>query len=367
MPPGRVAATPAEAEVICRDLGGRAVVKAQVYAGGRGKAGGVKLVDSPQEAREFAASLLGGRLVTVQTGPEGAPVRRLLVEEPADVSGEMYLAVTVDRASGGPMFIASASGGVEIEEVAATRPESIINEGVDVAVGFQPFQARRVGRGLGLEGKQLGAAARIMTSIYTLFMEKDLTLVEINPLVVSGDGGLVAVDAKIDLEDDALFRHPELAAMGDPEQESPLEVEASKAGISYVKLGGSVGCLVNGAGLAMATMDLVQGAGRLPANFLDVGGSADEGKVARAVNIMLADPSVKSILVNIFGGILRSDIVARGILAAYGEKGAGVPLMVRMQGTNVEEGREILAGSGLDVAFASTLLEVEEKLKALPR
>jgi len=362
-----VASTPSEAEAVCRDLGGKAVVKAQVHAGGRGKAGGIKVVNSPQEAHDFAASLIGTRLVTAQTGPEGVPVQKVLVEEPAQVARELYLALTVDRAFQGPVFIASAAGGVEIEEVSATDPEKIANEGVDIAVGFQPFQGRRVSHTLGLETDQVRPATQIMTSIYKLFMEQDCSLVEINPLVVTADGNLVAVDAKIDLEDDALFRHPELVSLADPEQEDPLEVEASQSGISYVKLEGTVGCLVNGAGLAMATMDLVKEAGTAPANFLDVGGSADEDKVAKAVNIMLSDPSVKRILVNIFGGILKSDVVARGIVKAYSQSEAKIPLVVRMQGTNVEEGRQILADSGLNVSFASTLIEVEEKLKtALP-
>lgn len=367
VPRGQVASTPSEAEAVCRDLGGKAVVKAQVHAGGRGKAGGIKVVNSPQEAHDFAASLIGSRLVTAQTGPEGVPVQKVLVEEPAQVARELYLALTVDRAFQGPVFIASAAGGVEIEEVSATDPEKITNEGVDIAVGFQPFQGRRVSHALGLETDQVRPATQIMTAIYKLFMDQDCSLVEINPLIVTANGNLVAVDAKINLEDDALFRHPELVSLADPEQEDPLEVEASQSGISYVKLEGTVGCLVNGAGLAMATMDLVKEAGTAPANFLDVGGSADEDKVAKAVNIMLSDPSVKRILVNIFGGILKSDVVARGIVKAYSQREAKIPLVVRMQGTNVEEGRQILADSGLNVSFASTLIEVEEKLKtALP-
>ena len=363
VPRGQVASTASEAEAICRDLGGKAVVKAQVYAGGRGKAGGVKLVSSPEEARDFAASLIGTRLVTAQTGPEGAPVRRVLVEEPAEVDRELYLALTVDRISRGPVLIASAAGGMEIEEVAATQPEKIAREGIDIAVGLQPFQARRIAHILGLGPKFQRPATAIMTSMYKLFMENDLTLIEINPLVVSTDEKLIAVDAKVSVEDDALFRHADLSSLGDPEQGTPLEMEAEASGISYVKLDGTVGCLVNGAGLAMATMDLVRGAGAYPANFLDVGGSADEAKVAKAVNIMLSDPDVESILVNIFGGILRSDIVARGIVNAYGERESKIPLTVRMQGVQVEEAREVLTKLGPIVTFADTLLEVEEKLK----
>ena len=361
VPKGRVAATPEEVAEICRELGGAAVVKAQVYAGGRGKAGGVKLVNSPEEGSEFAAGLLGTQLVTVQTGPEGVPVRKVLVEEPASVARELYLAITVDRSAQGPAILASAAGGMEIEEVAETDPDAIAQEGVDVAVGLQPFQVRRIARGLGLDARQQRSATRILTAMYNLFMERDLSLIEINPLVVSDDGGLVAVDAKISLEDDALFRHKDLADWGDPEQEAPLEVEAAEYGIAYVKLDGSVGCLVNGAGLAMATMDLVRGAGATPANFLDVGGGADEAKVAKAVNIMLSDPDVESILVNIFGGILRSDIVARGIVNAYQESGSQIPLTIRLQGVQVDEARAVLDASGLEVTFADTLLDVEAR------
>ena len=362
VPRGRVASTPEEVAEICRELGGTAVVKAQVYAGGRGKAGGVKLVNSPEEGREYSEGLLGTQLVTVQTGPEGVPVRKVLVEEPADVSRELYLALTVDRTAQGPVFIASAAGGMEIEEVAETQPEAIAREGVDIAVGLQPFQARRIARGLGLDASQQRSATRILAALYRLFMERDLTLVEINPLVVSGDGDLVAVDAKVSVEDDALFRQKDVADWGDPEQETPLEVEASEYGIAYVKLDGSVGCLVNGAGLAMATMDLVRGAGATPANFLDVGGGADEAKVAKAVNIMLSDPDVESILVNIFGGILRSDIVARGIVRAYEETKSEIPLTIRLQGVQVDEARAVLDASGLQVTFADTMLDVEARL-----
>ena len=362
VPKGRVASSPEEVAEICRELGGTAVVKAQVYAGGRGKAGGVKLVNSSEEGVEYARGLLGTRLVTVQTGPEGVPVQRVLVEEPAQVDRELYLALTVDRSAQGPVFIASAAGGMEIEEVAETQPEAIAREGVDIAVGLQAFQARRIARGLDLDAGQQRSAARIMAAMYKLFMERDLTLIEINPLVVSKDGSLVAVDAKVSLEDDALFRNKDFSDWGDPEQETPLEVEASEYGIAYVKLDGSVGCLVNGAGLAMATMDLVRGAGATPANFLDVGGGADEAKVAKAVNIMLSDPDVESILVNIFGGILRSDIVARGIVRAYEETKSEIPLTIRLQGVQVDEARAVLDESGLQVSFAETLMDVEARL-----
>jgi len=343
------------------------VVKAQVYAGGRGKAGGVRLVNSPQDASDYASKLIGSRLVTHQTGKEGVPVHKVLVEETASVAKELYLALTVDRSAQGPVFIASAAGGMDIEEVSAKQPEKIYREGVDIAIGLQPFQARRVARALGLSGDQAKAAGSMLTAIYRMFMELDCTLVEVNPLAVTSDGKVIALDAKVDLEDDALFRHPDLAALADPAQEDPSEAQAHEAKVAFVKLEGSVGCLVNGAGLAMATMDLVRRVGATPANFLDVGGGADDEKVVKAVNIMLSDSGVKGILINIFGGILRCDIVARGVVRACQERSASLPIIARLQGTNVEQACEILAQSGLDVFFATTLLELEAQLKrALP-
>ena len=364
VPRGAVASTPAEAGEIASGLGGRVVVKAQVHAGGRGKAGGIKLVDTPQEAEQAAASLLGSRLVTHQTGPQGVPVGKVLVEEVSKVTRELYLGLTVDRASRGPVMIASEAGGVEIEDVAAREPEKIRKEPIDPLIGFQPFQGRRLSYALNLEPGLTRPAAQMMGALYTLFVENDCSLVEINPLALTQDGRIVALDAKISFDDDVLFRHPELAEMRDPEQDDPFEAQAQEYGISYVKLDGDVGCLVNGAGLAMATMDVIQSAGASPANFLDVGGGANEEKVARAFGIMLSDPQVKRILVNVFGGILRCDIAARGIVMACKERGADVPLLVRMRGTNVEEGKSILAESGLNVTFADSLAEVAGKMKA---
>lgn len=362
MPKGYVSSTAAEAKKACTDLGGKAVVKAQVYAGGRGKAGGIKLVDSSQEAYEFTSSIIGRNLVTAQTGSAGVPVNKVLVEAPAKVTSELYLALAIDRTAQGPVFIASSAGGMEIEDVASKNPEQIINEAIDIVVGVQPFQARRITKGLGLGREFVGSISHILTAMYQLLWDLDLSLLEINPLIVSEDGSLIAVDAKINIEDDALYRRPHLSDLSDPDQEDPLEIEASQAGIAYVTLDGSVGCLVNGAGLAMATMDLVCGAGTHPANFLDVGGSANEDKVAKAVDIMLSDQKVKVVLVNIFGGILRNDIVARGIVKAYNERNSELPLVVRMQGTNVSDGRQILEDSTLQVSFADTLLELEEQL-----
>ena len=364
VPRGGVASTPAEAREIASGLGGRAVVKAQVHAGGRGKAGGIKLVDTPQEAERAATSLLDSRLVTHQTGPQGVPVGKVLVEEISEVARELYLGLTVDRTFRGPVMIASEAGGVEIEEVAAREPEKIRKEPIDPLIGFQPFQGRRLSYALNLEPGMTRPAAQMMGAIYTLFVENDCSLVEINPLALTQDGRIVALDAKVSFDDDVLFRHPALAEMRDPEQDDPFEAQAQEYSISYVKLDGEVGCLVNGAGLAMATMDVIHSAGASPANFLDVGGGANEEKVARAFGIMLSDPQVKRILVNVFGGILRCDIAARGIVIACTERGADVPLLVRMRGTNVDEGKSILAESGLNVTFADSLAEVAGKMKA---
>ena len=362
VPRGSVASSPAEARDAAQELGGRAVVKAQVHAGGRGKGGGIKVVGTAEEAEKAAASLLGQRLVTPQTGPQGVPVGKVLVEEAAELSRELYLGLTIDGAFGGPVMIASESGGMEIEEVAARDPDKILKEKVDPLVGFQPFQGRRLAYALNLEPKLVRAASQIMVDLYRMFVENDCSLVEINPLAVTTDGRIVALDAKLSFDDDAIFRHPDLNELRDASQDDPFEALAQEYQVSYVKLHGEVGCLVNGAGLAMATMDVIQYAGSKPANFLDVGGTADEKRIAQAFGIMLSDPQVTNILVNVFGGILRCDIVARGIVLAYGEKGAKVPLLVRMQGTNMEEGREILRGSGLNATFADSLAEVAEKM-----
>ena len=362
VPLGSVASTPIEALEAARDVGTPVVVKAQVHAGGRGKAGGIVLADTPADAERAASTILGSQLVTAQTGPQGVPVRKVLVEEAAKLATELYLGLTVERALGGAAMIASEAGGMDIEEVAATRPEEIFKEPVDPLVGFQPFQARRLCYSLGLAPELVRPASQIMSALYSLFAENDCSLVEVNPLGVTEDGRMIAVDAKVSFDDDALFRHADLLALHDPDQEDPFELQAREYGISYVKLDGEVGCLVNGAGLAMATMDVIKSAGSSPANFLDVGGGASEEKVARAFGIMLSDPQVKRVLVNIFGGILRCDIAARGIVSACKEKESRMPILVRMLGTNVDEGKAILEGAGLNVRFAGSLAEVAEKM-----
>ena len=364
VPKGEVATTPGEAMDVSRRLGGRAVVKAQVYAGGRGRAGGIRMVNSPDEARQAAEALLGKNLATHQTGPQGVPVHKVLVEEPIEPAAELYLGITIDGALRGPVMIASQDGGVEIEEIAATAPEKILREVIDPLLGFLPFQGRRLANGLKIEPELVRPIAQIMEGLYRVFVELDCSLVEINPLAVTGTGTLIALDAKVTLDDSALFRHTDLQELHDPEQEDPLELEASRVGVSYVRLDGDVGCLVNGAGLAMATMDVIRSVGARPANFLDVGGSVNEEKMAQAVGITLSDPQVKQVLVNIFGGILRCDIAARGIVEAFKERGASLPIVARMQGTNMEEGKAILEASGLNVAFASSLAEVVQQMKA---
>ena len=355
VPAGSVARSAEEARRATEDLGGRAVLKAQVHAGGRGRAGGVRIVSSPQEAEQAARSMLATTLVTHQTGAQGAPVHAILVEELADISREIYLAFTIDPLYRGPVALASPCGGMDIEEVSATRPQDIFTEPIDPLLGLMPFQSRRLASKLGLEGSTAQAAAQLLSGLYRMFMENDCSLVEINPLIVTGEGLLVALDAKVSFEDDSLYRHSDLRSLRDPTQEDPLERQAADLGISYVKLEGDVGCLVNGAGLAMATLDAARNAGAAPANFLDVGGGASDEKVASAVRIILSDPGVKRVLVNIFGGILRCDIAARGIVLAYKKEQSTLPLVVRMLGTNVDEGKAILSKSGLPVTFADSL------------
>ena len=363
VPRGGVASTAEEAREIARSLGGRTVIKAQVHAGGRGKAGGIQVVNDPQEAGEAAASLLGKNLVTAQTAPQGVPVEKVLVEEVAEVIKELYLALTVDRTFQGPVMIASESGGMEIEEVAATEPGKIYKEAIRPLIGFQPFQGRRLSYALNLDAELIRPSSQLMTGLYRTFLENDCSLVEINPLALTHDKRIIALDAKLSFDDNALFRHPELLEMRDPGQEDVFEAQAQEHDISYVKLDGNVGCLVNGAGLAMATMDVIKSAGASPANFLDVGGGASDDKVAMAFGIMLSDPQVKRILVNVFGGILRCDIAARGIVKACRERGADLPILVRMLGTNVDEGKTILRESGLNVTFADSLAEVSQKME----
>jgi len=365
VPRGIVASTPAEAKAATQELGGQSVVKAQIHAGGRGKAGGVQLVRSPEEAEEAAQRMLASNLVTPQTGPEGAPVQKVLIEELADIKQELYVALTIDRSHHGPALLVSTKGGMNIEEVAANNPEDIHTEPVDPLSGLMPFQTRRLVRKLGLDQDVAGDAAKVLSALYRLFVENDCTLVEINPLIITGDGRVLALDAKINLDDDSMFRHADLLEYRDISQEDPLEAQASDLDIAYVNLDGDVGCLVNGAGLAMATLDVTNAAGAAPANFLDVGGGATPEKVASAVKIILSDAKVRRVLVNIFGGILRCDIAGEGIVLAYKETGSKIPLVVRMLGTNVLEGKEILSTSGLPVTFVDTLTGAAEAIKNL--
>ena len=362
VPQGVVASTAAEARSATEGFGGRAVVKAQVHAGGRGKAGGVKVVQSADDAEATALAMLSTTLVTNQTGPEGVPVNQVLVEELADIAKEMYVALTVDRVERRPVLLVCESGGMDIEEVAATDPDSIHTEPIDPVLGLMPFQSRRIARNLGLEGTAASAAPGLFNSLYQVFIDNDCTLVEINPLIVTGDGGLVALDAKINVDDDALFRRAPLRELRDVSQEDELEAQAADLDIAYVNLDGDVGCLVNGAGLAMATLDVTSAAGAAPANFLDVGGGATVEKVASAVGIILSDAKVRRVLVNIFGGILRCDIAAEGIVQAYRAAGSDLPIVVRMLGTNVDDGKRILGESGLPVVFTDTLSEAAEAI-----
>ncbi len=368
VPEGRVAASADEAAAAAEQLGGELwVVKAQVHAGGRGKAGGVKLVRSPEQAREAAAEMLGQRLVTHQTQGEGLPIEKVWVERGSDIDRELYLSVLVDRARECLTFVASAAGGMEIEEVAEKTPEQILTVPVNPGSGYSGYEARRLGFALGLEGDQLKAFSRLIRALYNLMLAKDASLVEINPLIVTADGDLLALDAKLNLDDNALFRHSDTAEMRDPSQEDAAEAEAAGHGLNYVSLDGDIACMVNGAGLAMATMDLIKLAGGEPANFLDVGGGATAERVSVAFRLILSNSNVKAILVNIFGGIVRCDMIAEGIIAAV--RGVGVPVrvVVRLEGTNVEEGRRLLAESGLDIAAATNLSDAAEKVVAAAR
>ena len=363
VPKGIVATSAEEARQATESMGGRAVLKAQIHAGGRGKSGGVQVVRSGDEAEGAARKMLQTNLVTNQTGPKGAPVHQVLVEELANISQELYLALTVDRVEREPVMLVSSSGGMDIEEVAATEPENIHNEPIDPVLGLMPYQSRRLASQLGLDSSLTSGAAKVLTALYQIFVDNDCTLVEVNPLIVTADGQLVALDAKINLDDDAMFRHSDLRDLRDETQEDELEARAVDLDIAYVNLDGDVGCLVNGAGLAMATLDVTTAAGAAPANFLDVGGGATDEKVASAVGIILSDTKVRRVLVNIFGGILRCDIAARGVVLAYEQTGSKLPLVVRMLGTNVDEGKKILADSGNSVVFADTLGEAAEAIK----
>ncbi len=365
IPKGRVATTPEEAAEITTELGGKAIVKAQVHAGGRGKAGGIKVVSSAEEAAQATKDLIGTTLVTFQTGPEGAPVGSVLVEELVDVETELYVGMAIDGATEGVVAIASSAGGMEIEEVAETTPEKLLRVSIDPVLGLQPFQGRRIAYGLGVDDSLVRPISALMDSIYKVFEESDCSLVEINPLGITTDGRVLAMDAKLNIDDDAVFRHRDLQPLRDTDQEDVLEVEARESSINYVKLDGDIGCIVNGAGLAMATMDVTHSAGAAPANFLDIGGGADEAKVAKALSIVLSDPDVKTVLVNLFGGILRCDVAARGFLQAAEEAtDAMKPMIVRMLGTNSDEGREIMANSGLDVVLVDDLNQAADAIRA---
>jgi succinyl-CoA synthetase beta subunit len=365
VPRGEVVLKKDEARAAAERLGTPVVVvKAQIHAGGRGKGGGVKLAKSTDEAATLAERMLGMKLVTAQTGPEGRIVRRVLVEEGLDIRRELYLSVLVDRSAGAPVFMASASGGMEIEQVAKEHPEAILRETIRPETGFQPYHARKLAFGLGLSADLVRVAVPFLQSLYRAFIETDSSLLEINPCVVTGDGRLVALDAKINFDDNALYRHPEFKDLRDLDEETPLEVEASKYKLNYIKLDGNIACMVNGAGLAMATMDIIQLSGGSPANFLDVGGDASEERVKNAFRILLSDPNVKAVFINVFGGILRCDMLASGIVSAARELKFKVPVVVRMEGTNVSQGQEILRNSGLNFTVANGMKDGAEKAVA---
>jgi len=366
VPPGQVAETPEQARRVAEELAeGPFVVKAQIHAGGRGKGGGIKTAATPEEVEDRARQILGMTLVTPQTGPEGRLVSKVLVEQAQDLARELYLGIVVDRALARPVIMMSAAGGMEIEEVAARTPELIVKEAVDPALGCMPYQARNLAFGVGLDPHLLRPAAALIDNLYRLFVALDLSLAEINPLVVTKGGELLALDAKINLDDNALFRHQDLAALEDPEEMDPLEFEARKHHLNYIRLTGNVGAMVNGAGLAMATMDLIKAAGAEPANFLDVGGGASAEMVTNGFRILLADPHVKGVLINIFGGILRCDVLANGVVEAVKTVQVKVPIIVRLEGTNVEQGREILQTSGLKFTVATDMRDAAQKVAAL--
>ena len=369
VPRGKAAATPDEAREAAEELQGKTVVKAQIHAGGRGKGGGVKPAASPDEAFAAARAILGMQLVTHQTGPEGKKVRSVLVEEASAIRKELYLSLVVDRSKGREcvVFMASEAGGMDIEQVVATAPEKIVKCAVHPAVGFSPFQARKLSAALGLNAEQQKPFAEIVRNLYRLFLEKDCSLLEINPLAITEDGRLLALDTKINFDDDGLYRHPEIRELRDPDEEDPLEVAAKNAAVNYIKLDGNVGCMVNGGGRAMTTMDMIKMAGGEPANFLDVGGGASAEQIEKAFRILTSDPNVKCILVNIFGGILRCDRVSAGLIQAAKNIEMKLPMVVRLQGTNVEEGRRMLQESGLRFTVADGLYEAAEKAVSLTR
>jgi len=363
VPKGRVAETPEGARKVAEEIGGKPiVVKAQIHAGGRGKGGGVRVVKSPEEAERAAKEILGMTLVTHQTGPSGRVARKVLVEEGADIKEELYLGVVMDRSRECPVIMASREGGIEIEKIAAESPEKIVKEWIEPSVGLRSFQANKIGYGLGLEPAQVGKMRSVLMGLYKTFYEKDCLLAEINPLVFTASGDFIALDAKINFDDNGLFRHKEIVALRDLNEEAPLEIEASKYNLNYIKLDGSVGCMVNGAGLAMATMDIIKVFGAEPANFLDVGGGATTEMVKNGFKILMSDPAVKVVFINIFGGILRCDTLAKGVTEAVREVKVEIPIVVRLEGTNVEEGRRILRESGLNFTVAAGMQEGAQKV-----
>ncbi len=368
IPRGEVASSREEAEAVAKKLFSEGatgvVVKAQIHAGGRGKGGGVKIAKSVEETGELASHMLGMKLVTHQTGPEGRIVRRLLVEETLPIARELYLGMLLDRAEAKLVIMASAAGGMEIEQVAEENPDAILKEYIDGSTGLAPFQARKIGYWLGLKSGEVNQLVALLNGLYKAYVETDASLVEINPLIVTNDGRVFALDAKVNFDDNALMRHKELRELRDITEEDPLEVEASKYGLNYIKLDGNVGCMVNGAGLAMATMDIIQFAGGMPANFLDVGGGANEEQVTHAFEILLSDKNVHAVLINIFGGILRVDTLANGVVAAAKKTNIPLPIVLRLEGTNVEQGREILKNSGLNFIVAETMKDAAEKVVA---
>jgi succinyl-CoA synthetase beta subunit len=366
VPRGEVAFSADAARDVAERLGGGvSVVKAQIHAGGRGKGGGVKVVKSVADAASAAAAILGMQLVTYQTGPEGSTVKRVLVEEGLDIARELYLGIVIDRSSQQPVLMVSQEGGVEIEKVAHETPDRIHKAFINPALGLQPFQARRLAFQLGLKGDQVGKAVKMMMALYQAFVATDSSLLEVNPLVVTGAGDLVALDAKMNFDDNALYRHPDIKELRDLDEEAPLEVEASKFSLNYIKLDGTIGCMVNGAGLAMATMDIIKLAGGEPANFLDVGGGANAEQIKNAFRILMSDKNVKAVLINIFGGILRCDVLAAGVIAAVKDLGVPVPIVIRMEGTNVEQGKQMLRDSGLNFTTADSMGEAAEEVVKL--
>jgi succinyl-CoA synthetase beta subunit len=367
VPRGKVAFTAEEAEAAAREIGGSVVVKAQIHAGGRGKGGGVKLAKDATEARTLAGKILGMTLITHQTGPEGRVVKRVLIEETLPIDRELYLGIVLDRAQGKPVFMASAAGGMEIEEVAAKTPDAILKETIDPGFGLMGFQARKLAFGIGIPANAIRGAVQAMTALAKAYVDIDASLAEINPFILTKDERVYALDAKITIDDNALYRHKDLIELRDLNEEDPLEVEASKFGLNYIKLDGTVGCMVNGAGLAMATMDIIKHAGGSPANFLDVGGGANAEQIKNAFHILISDESVKAVLINIFGGILRCDTLATGVVAAARELHLRMPIVVRMEGTNVELGRQILKDSGLNFTVADGMKDAAEKVVALAK